>query len=135
MYVKKGERLNRCTQSNICVFDKLKKENQNCILRFWFIWKWKTKSTWLTAIFIIDKKWVFNTCVFNALTRFFIFMKNGKRNTVRSVSWRNLKTNFLKRSRLTPWLFWREWSTHYSRPSSCLSSLLRFDAVQWSRGY
>ena len=89
---------------------------------------------WLPFSSLI-KNGYFNTCAFNALILFFIFMKNGKRNTVRSVSWRNLKTSFSKRSRLTPWLFSREWSTHYSRPSSCLSSLLRFDAVQWSRGY
>ena len=36
-----------------------------------------------------------------------------------SFSWRNRKTNYLRRSRLTLWLLSQVWSTHNSRASSC----------------
>ena len=36
-----------------------------------------------------------------------------------SFSWKNWKTNYLNRSRLTLWLFSNAWSARYSKVSSC----------------
>ena len=64
--------------------------------------------------------------IFNALIRFSLSkkMENEIQFIFRfSFSWRNWKTKYLNRSRLTLWLFSQVCSTRYSRASSCQVSL------------
>ena len=86
-------------------------------LDFVFTSIWKAKFKQLISIFIFAR---FLLRVFNALIRFSFSSKKEKLNTVYFLfSWRNWKKSYLKRSRLTLWLFSQVWSTRYPSASSC----------------
>ena len=100
---------------------------------FVFLANWKTKFKQLTTIFMFNK---FLIWIFSAPHLFFIFIKNGKRNTVHFSFFifmkvlkyellKNIKINFMVILSIVCMLF----------KSKFMSSPRRFSAVQWSRGH
>ena len=93
-----------------------------CCFMFLMDWKTKFKNLWLDFVFtsIWKTKLYFNYWLFNALIRFlFSWQMETKYNLffVFPFLWRNWKTNYLTRSRLTLRLFAQVWFTFYSKAS------------------
>ena len=101
------------------VFDKMKNGIQIFILRFCFYFNMRNEIEIMTTILIINRflLWIL-------MTSFVFHFHKKMENEIRlifhfSFSRRNWKTNYLKGSRLTLWLFSQVWSTGYLRTSSC----------------
>ena len=110
------------------VFEKLK-------IDFVFTSIWKTKFKYLTTIIMFKRAllWIFNT-----LIRFwFSFKKNGKRNTLRFsffIFMEELKNELLKQIKINFMVIFTSIVCTLFK-SKFVPSLLRFSAVQWSRGH
>ena len=100
---------------------------------FVFLIKWKKKFKILYLDFVVTSLWkmklkqlttifMFNDRSFNAINRFFIFIKKRKTKCSSFFVFHFIeieKKNYLKRSRLSLWLFSPVWLSRYSRAGSC----------------
>ena len=111
------------------VFDKLKNELQNFMVRFCFNFNMKMKFKYLTTIFMFKRVllWIFNT-----LIRF-----SGKRNTVRFsffIFIRELKNKLLENIKINIMIIFTSIVCTLFK-NKFVSSPRRFSAVKGSRGY